>query len=64
MSNTLAKARSGNIINDAFRNAKASLEIENLRLPEGAVELIMLKQTGKISQSEFLRSVALLARRG
>ena len=41
-------------IDFAFRNAKASSEIENQYLPVGAEELILLKAQGKITQAQFI----------
>ncbi|OPH53369.1 hypothetical protein BC351_05740 [Paenibacillus ferrarius] len=39
----------------AFRNAKASLEIEGQTLPTGSEELILKNLRGELSEEEFLQ---------
>ncbi|NQX67865.1 antitoxin VbhA family protein [Paenibacillus alba] len=39
----------------AFRNAKASLEIEGQTLPTGSEELILQNLRGELSEEEFLQ---------
>lgn len=47
----------------AFRNAKASLEIEGQTLPEGGEELILNRVRGKISEQDFLKQALDIAKR-
>ena len=60
---TLTKVNAVDRNDRAFRNAKASLEIENQTLQVGAEELILRKLNGQISQADFLREAAALALR-
>lgn len=46
----------------AFRNAKASLEIEGQSLPEGAEDLILENVRGEISDEEFFKRALEIAR--
>lgn len=48
-------------LNNSFRNAKASLEIEGQTLPEGGEELILSNVRGEISEEEFLERALKLA---
>lgn len=45
----------------AFRNAKASLEIEGQTLPKGGEELILGRIRRNISQTEFLKKALEIA---
>lgn len=45
----------------AFRNAKASLEIEGQTLPKGGEELILGRIRGNVSQEEFLKKALEIA---
>jgi len=47
----------------ALRQAKASLEIENMRLPDGAEQLIADRLLGRMSERDFLRRALELAGR-
>ncbi|MCM3714100.1 hypothetical protein M3212_17330 [Alkalihalobacillus oceani] len=46
----------------AFRNAKASLEIEGQYLPEGGEEMILKSIEGEMSEADFLQRALKLAR--
>lgn len=59
----MGKAQVDEKLEYAFRNAKASLEIEGQTLPENGEELIMARVRGKISEEEFLKKALEIAKR-
>lgn len=49
-------------IENAIKNALASLEVEGQTLSEGAIQLIKKRLSGNIPESEFLQLARLLAK--
>ncbi|MBJ6361764.1 hypothetical protein ACFOQM_10755 [Paenibacillus sp. GCM10012307] len=46
----------------SLQEAKASLEIEGMKMPVGSENLIKMKLNGDISQKEFIKRAAEMAR--